>query len=95
MAYIVCSEASSEAHSGLLWLNFSEKTQHNYRPISLLSVFYKLNSCVITQRLKHAVESFVGKQQKAYRNNIGSCIVNLKNMMNYVKGKEASPHLAN
>ena len=42
----------------------------NYRPISLLSVFYKLASCAKTQRIKPAVESIVGKQQKAYINKI-------------------------
>ena len=53
----------------------------------MLSIFYKLASCVITQRLKPAVESIVGKQQKAYinKNNIGSSIVNLLNMINHVK----------
>ena len=58
----------------------------NYRPISLLSIFYKLASCAITQRIKPAVESILGKQQKAYinKNNIGSCIVNLVNMMHHV-----------
>ena len=58
----------------------------NYRPISLLSVYYKLASCAITQRIKPAVESIVGKQQKAHinKNNIGSCIVNLVNIMHHV-----------
>ena len=32
----------------------------NYRPISLLSIFYKLASCAITQRIKPAVESIIG-----------------------------------
>ena len=70
----------------------------NYRPISLLRIFYKLASCVITQRLNPAVKLIVGKQQKAYinKNNIGSCIVNLLNMMNHVKKvKKTSPHLSN
>ena len=58
----------------------------NYRPISLLSIFYKLASCCITQRIKPAVEHIVGQQQKAYvaSNNIGSCILNLINMMSHV-----------
>ena len=38
----------------------------NYRPISLLSIFYKLASCCITQRIKPAMEIIIGKQQKAY-----------------------------
>ena len=51
----------------------------NYRPISLLSIHYKLGSCAITQRIKNAVTSVIGRQQKAYVNNniIGSCIINL------------------
>ena len=59
----------------------------NYRPISLLSVFYKIASCCITRRTKPAVESIIGIQQKAYvdKNNIGSCIPNLLNMMKHVK----------
>ena len=50
----------------------------NYRPISLLSIFYKLASCCITQRIKPAVESIKN-------NNIGSVILNLINMMTHVK----------
>ena len=62
----------------------------NYRPISLLSVFYQLASCCITARIKPAVEHIVGKQQKAYigSNNIGSCITNLINMINHVNKKK-------
>ena len=62
----------------------------NYRPISLLSVFYKLASCAITQRIKPALEMIVGRQQKAYieANNIGSCIINLLNMMKHVNEKK-------
>ena len=57
----------------------------NYRPISLLSIFYKLASCAITQRIKPAVESIIGRQQKAYikHNNIGSCIINLINLIQH------------
>ena len=59
----------------------------NYRPISLLSIFYKLASCAITQRIKPAVNKLIGRQQKAYitQNNIGSVILNLINMMKHVK----------
>ena len=62
----------------------------NYRPISLLSIFYKLASCCITQRIKPAIESIIGRQQKAYikTNNIGSVILNLINMMSHVKQKK-------
>ena len=64
----------------------------NYRPISLLSVFYKLASCVITNRIKPAVEHIVGQQQKAYigNNNIGSCITNLINMIRGVNTKKTN-----
>ena len=59
----------------------------NYRPISLLSIFYKLASCCITQRIKPAVNRLIGRQQKAYitQNNIGSVILNLLNLMKHVK----------
>ena len=62
----------------------------NYRPISLLSIFYKLASCCITLRIKPAVEILIGKQQKAYtdNNNIGSCILNLLNIMKHVNRKK-------
>ena len=57
----------------------------NYRPISLLSIFYKLASCAITQRIKPAIESIIGRQQKAYikHNNIGSCFINLINLIRH------------
>ena len=64
----------------------------NYRPISLLSIFYKLASCAITQRIKPAVQSIIGRQQKAYlqHNNIGSCIINLINLIKHTaKSKQA------
>merc|ERR1712082_415079 len=62
----------------------------NYRPISLLSIFYKLASCCITQRIKPAVEILIGKQPKDYidKNNIGSCILNLLNLMKHVNKKK-------
>ena len=64
----------------------------NYRPISLLSIFYKLASCAITQRIKPAVESVIGRQQKAYikHNNIGSCIINLINLIRHTIAKKQS-----
>ena len=67
----------------------------NYRPISLLSIFYKLASCTITQRIKPAVNQIIGKQQKAYikTNNIGSIILNLLNMIKHVtEKKKISPY---
>ena len=62
----------------------------NYRPISLLSIFYKLASCVINRRIKPVVEQLIGKEQKAYTktNNIGSCILNLLNMMKFANDKK-------
>ena len=62
----------------------------NYRPISLLSIFYKLASCCITRRIKPAVESLIGMQQKAYieSNNIGSCILNILNLMENVNKRK-------
>ena len=59
----------------------------NYRPISLLSIFYKLASCCIILRIKPAVNHIIGRQQKAYitQNNIGSVILNLLNLMKNVK----------
>ena len=38
----------------------------NYRPISLLSVFYKIASGAITRRLEKVIDKVVGKNQKAY-----------------------------
>ena len=38
----------------------------NYRPISLLSIFYKLASACITNRIKPALSHIIGKEQKAY-----------------------------
>ena len=62
----------------------------NYRPISLLSIHYKLASCCITQRLRPLVGKVIGTQQKAYvpGNVIGSCIVNLLNLMEYTARKK-------
>ena len=36
----------------------------NYRPISLLSIFYKLACYCITRRINPAMDSIIGKQQK-------------------------------
>ena len=65
----------------------------NYRPISLLSIFYKLASACITRRIKPVLARLIGKEQKAYltENNIGSIIMNLINMIHFcnTKKKEA------
>ena len=57
----------------------------HYRPISLLSIHYKLASCCITQRLQPLIGRVTGQQQKAYvpGNVIGSCIINTLNLMKY------------
>merc|ERR1712059_46935 len=64
----------------------------NYHPISLLLIFYKLASCCITRRIKPAVESLIGMHQKAYvdSNNIGSCILNILNLMENVNKRKLS-----
>ena len=62
---------------------------NNYRPISLLSIHYKLASCTITQRIKPVMTRLIGRQQKAYVSNnvIGSCLINLISMMKHVSEK--------
>ena len=62
----------------------------NYRPISLLSIHYKLASCAITQRIKPHMAGLIGRQQKAYVDNnvIGSCIINLISMIKHVNEKK-------
>ena len=69
--------------------SYSEKAKKtptlpgNYRPISLLSIFYKLASACITNRMKPAVKYIIGKEQKAYtpEKNIGSVIIKIINLM--------------
>ena len=55
----------------------------NYRPISLLSVFYKIASGAITRRLEKVIDKVVGKNQKAYssKKNITSVLLNVINMI--------------
>ena len=55
----------------------------NFHPISLLSAFYKIASCVITNRIKKVISLIIGKQQKAYvpDDNIGSLLINLISTM--------------
>ena len=62
----------------------------NFRPISLLSVIYKLASCVITNRIKKVIPQIIGKQQKAYvpNDNIGSVLINLLTTMQNYNEKE-------
>ena len=62
----------------------------NYRPISLLSIFYKLASATITRRIKPVLGRLVGVEQKAYlpENNIGSVIINIINMIDFCNKKQ-------
>ena len=64
----------------------------NYRPISLLSVFYKMASGAITRRLQTVIENVIGVQQKAYSQewNIGSVMIDLLNLMDEVDRKKTS-----
>ena len=65
----------------------------NYRPISLLSIFYKLASACITRRIKPVLARLIGAEQKAYlsENNIGSVIMNLINMIHHCNTKKRRP----
>ena len=51
----------------------------SYRPISLLSVLYKIANCAVSNHLKNALPNIIGPQQKAYmpNDNIGSVLLNL------------------
>ena len=62
----------------------------NYRPISLLSAFYKIASGVITRRLEKVMKKVIGRQQKAYSRvkNIGSVLINLLNVIEEVNKKK-------
>ena len=62
----------------------------NYRPISLLSIFYKLASATITLSIKPVLSRLVGVEQKAYlsENNIGSVIINIINMIDFCNKKQ-------
>ena len=58
----------------------------NSRPISLISVFYKIGSGVMTRRLEKVMPKIIGVQQKAYssKRNIGLILMNLMSMMSHV-----------
>jgi hypothetical protein len=62
----------------------------NYRPISLLSVFYKMASGAITRRILTVIENVIGVQQKVYSQEriIGSELINLLNLMDEVNKKK-------
>merc|ERR1712030_18069 len=61
----------------------------NYRPISLLSIFYIASAC-ITRRIKPVLARLLGTEQKAYlaENNIGSVLMNLINMIHFCNTKK-------
>ena len=42
----------------------------SYRPISLMSIFYKLASCILTRRIKPVIEKLIGKEKKNISNLI-------------------------
>ena len=62
----------------------------NYRPISLLLIFYKIASCAISNRVKKALPYVTGKQQKAYvsNDNIGSMLINILALMKICNAKK-------
>ena len=64
----------------------------NYRPISLLSVFYKIASGAITRRLETVIEKVIGRQQKAYsrKKNITSVLLNTISMIQSARTNKRS-----
>ena len=64
----------------------------NYRPISLLSVFYKIASGAITRRLEKVIDKVIGRNQKAYssKKNITSVLLNVINMIHSTKKEKKS-----
>ena len=64
----------------------------NYRPISLLSVFYKIASGAITRRLEKVIDKVIGRNQKAYssKKNITSVLLNVVNMIHTTKTEKKS-----
>ena len=65
--------------------NKDHTNPNSFRPISLLSVIYKIASCAISNRLKKTLPTIIGKQQKAYipNDNIGICLLNLLSTINH------------
>jgi len=64
----------------------------NYRPISLLSVFYKIASGAITRRLEKVIDKVIGRNQKAYssKKNITSVLLNVINMIHSTQKEKKS-----
>ena len=62
----------------------------NFCPVSLLSAFYKIASCVITNIIKKVIPLIIGKQQKAYvpNDNIGSVLIILLSTMQHYNQKK-------
>ena len=64
---------------------------NNYRPISLLSIFYKIGSGAITRRISKVYEKIVGPHQCAYSKarNISSVPINVLNAISHcIRNKE-------
>ena len=61
----------------------------NWRPITLLSVFYKIISAAFANRLKEALPEIVHFSQKAYLKDryIGEVVKNTYDKMHYCKEK--------
>jgi Reverse transcriptase (RNA-dependent DNA polymerase) len=57
----------------------------NWRPISLLSCYYKIVSRVINTRLGTVIDKITGRSQKAYNRNrnIHDVIININSVINY------------
>merc|ERR1712240_672655 len=64
----------------------------NYRPISLLSVFYKIASGAITRRLESVIDKVIGRNQKAYssKKNITSVLLNVIPLLDSTKQSKKS-----
>ena len=65
---------------------------NSFRPISLLSVIYKIASCAISNRIKKTLPVIIGIQQKAYvpNHNIGTCLLILLSTIQHCnKNKQA------
>ena len=58
---------------------------NSFRPISLLSVIYKIASGSISNRLKKTLPVIIGKQQKTYvsNDNIGTFLLNILSTINH------------
>ena len=69
----------------------SLKSISNWRPISLLSCFYKVISSAITQRLKKVLDQICSINQKGFSSNktIHMCLINILNYISAAKNCES------